>query len=182
MVSQHTCPVGSENNGQPTHLSCWPVFQKGGDSSDGIASGRKARCSTDAGSESAVQQGFFSQSQLPVQTPWWHWYIPFVQSHATTYGCGVGCVCVCVCVWGVHPLCSVTCKNIWVWCGGRVCVCVCVCVVYIPFVQSHAKTYACMLKIPHTVGSHAIIWTYKNTAHTDRNGQHCSCSCCALPR
>ena len=113
MVSQHTCPVGSENNGQPTHLSCWPVFQKGGDSSDGIASGRKARCSTDAGSESTVQQGFFSQSQLPVQTPWWHWYIPFVQSHATTYGCGVGCVCVCVCV------------------------------VYIPFVQSHAKTYGC---------------------------------------
>ena len=43
-------------------------------------------------------------------------------------------------------------------------------------VQSHALTSVCMLyKIPDT-SSRTIVWTYGNTACTDRNGQHCSCT------
>ena len=40
---------------------------------------------------------------------------------------------------------------------------------YSPCVQSHASTSVCTLKIPNT-GSHTIVWTHGNTAHTDRNG------------
>ena len=47
-----------------------------------------------------------------------------------------------------------------------------------PCVQSHASTLVCMLKIPNA-GSRTIVWTHKNAAHTDRNGQRCSCGCCA---
>ena len=52
---------------------------------------------------------------------------------------------------------------------------------YSPRVQSHAATSACALKIPNT-GSHTIVWTHENTAHTDRNGWRCSCGCCSLTR
>ena len=36
-------------------------------------------------------------------------------------------------------------------------------------VQLHASTSVHTLKIPNTA-SHTIVWTHKNTAHTDRNG------------
>ena len=55
---------------------------------------------------------------------------------------------------GVHvPLCAVACINI----------------------------YICTLKIPNS-GTHTIVWTHRNTAHTGRNGWRCSCGCYALPR
>ena len=47
-----------------------------------------------------------------------------------------------------------------------------------PCVQLHASTLLCMLKIPDA-GSRTIVWKHENAAHTDRNGQHCSCGCCA---
>ena len=36
-------------------------------------------------------------------------------------------------------------------------------------VQSHTSMSVCTLKIPNA-GSHTIVWTHKNTTHTDRNG------------
>ena len=51
-----------------------------------------------------------------------------------------------------------------------------------PQVQSHTSTSVRTVKIPNT-GSHTIVWTRENTAHTGRNGyKRCSCGCCALPR
>ena len=35
------------------------------------------------------------------------------------------------------------------------------------------------LKLPNT-GSHIIVWPHENTTHTDKNGQRCSCGCCAF--
>ena len=52
---------------------------------------------------------------------------------------------------------------------------------YSPRVQSHASQSVSTLKIPNT-GNHTIVWTHGNTAHTGRNGQHCSCGCCASKR
>ena len=43
-----------------------------------------------------------------------------------------------------------------------------------PCVQPHASKSVHMLKIPNT-GSHTAVWTH-------RNGYHCSCSCCVIPR
>ena len=40
---------------------------------------------------------------------------------------------------------------------------------YSPREQSHASTSMRTLNIPNT-GSHTIVWTHKNTTHTDRNG------------
>ena len=48
-------------------------------------------------------------------------------------------------------------------------------------VQSHAPASLRSLKIPNT-GGHTIVWTHKNTAHTDRNGWRCSWSRSALPK
>ena len=50
---------------------------------------------------------------------------------------------------------------------------------YSPSVQSHASTSVCTIKNPNT-GSHITVWTQRNTTHTDRNGQRCSCGCCTL--
>ena len=36
-------------------------------------------------------------------------------------------------------------------------------------VQSHASAAVHALKIPN-IGSHTIVWTHENAAHTDRNG------------
>ena len=52
---------------------------------------------------------------------------------------------------------------------------------YSPRVQPHLSTPVRTLKTTNT-GSHTVVWTHENTAHTDRNGLYCSCSCCALPR
>ena len=38
-----------------------------------------------------------------------------------------------------------------------------------PYTQSYASTSVWTLKIPKT-GSHTIVWTHENMAHTDRNG------------
>ena len=39
---------------------------------------------------------------------------------------------------------------------------------YSPRVQSHVSITVRTLKIPNT-GSHTVVWTHKNTTHTDRN-------------
>ena len=45
-----------------------------------------------------------------------------------------------------------------------------------PRVQSHVSTYLRTLTILNT-GSHTIVRTHENTAHTDRNGKRWSCGC-----
>ena len=56
-------------------------------SSAGRASNWKARCNTDGGSSPKCSKGFFSQSQLPVQTLLQCLYSPRVQMHVPTSVC-----------------------------------------------------------------------------------------------
>ena len=44
--------------------------------------------------------------------------------------------------------------------------------------QSHASTSVLTLKIPNT-GSHTVIWTHDNTAHSNRNMYVTECIVCA---
>ena len=59
------------------------MYSVGGSSVD-RAFDQKARRNTDMGSGPQCSKGFFSQSQLPVQTLLWCPYSPCVQSHSST--------------------------------------------------------------------------------------------------
>ena len=71
-------------SGRGSDSSVGRASGRGRDSSVGRASDWKARSNTDAGSSPRCGKGFFSRSQLPVQTLLRCPYSPRVQSHAST--------------------------------------------------------------------------------------------------
>ena len=82
------------------------------------------------------------------------------------------CVCVCVCL----SVCLSHKANISVQTLLR-CPYSSLCVIACLTICAHVKKKK---KIPNT-GSHTVVWTHKNTAHTGRNEQRCSCGFCTIP-